>query len=134
MTREQLISLIDTLRLGFVDNRNHLVALAKANVSNYKEDIDGSITAPLYLYEYTVTTDGCIRTGERRSEDTCILPLTQSSPEHLTAILWMDGDYVDNSMVNIDHKTMTGVINLQFASSVDLSPSGIPITGVKDTP
>ena len=133
MTRDQLISLIETLRLGFLDNRNCLVALAKPNVSNYKEDIDGSITAPLYLYEFTVTDDGAIRPGERRSEDTCILPLTQSSPEHLSSILWMDGDYVDNSMVDINHKTMSGVVNLQFASSVDLHPSNISITGTKET-
>ena len=132
MTRDQQISLIDTLRLGFLDNRSHLVALAKPNVSNYKEDIDGSITAPLYLYEFTVTDDGAIRPGERRSEDSCILPLTQSSPEHLTSLLWMDGDYVDNSMINIDHKTMSGVVNLQFASSVDLQPSNISITGTKE--
>ena len=133
MTRDQLISLIETLRLGFLDNRNCLVALAKPNVSNCKEDIDGSITAPLYLYEFTVTDDGAIRLGERRSEDTCILPLTQSSPEHLSSILWMDGDYVDNSMVDINHKTMSGVVNLQFASSVDLHPSNISITGTKET-
>lgn len=127
MDTEQLVTLVDTIRLGFLDNRGHLVALAKPNTSNYKEDIDTSITAPLYLYEFTVTSDGIIVPGERRSEDARILPLTQSSPEHLTAILWMDGDYVDNRMVSFISKDMTGVVNLQFASSVDLNPAAIPI-------
>lgn len=123
MTTQQLVELMDTIRLGFVDNRGYLVALAKPNVSNYKEDIDESVTAPLYLYEFTVTSDGVIVPGERRSEDTGILPLTQSSPEHLSAIVWMDGDYIDNSMASTVSEGMTGVVNLQFASSADLKPA-----------
>lgn len=131
MTSEQVVSLVDTIRLGFLDNRGHLVALAKPNISNYKEDLDESITAPLYLYEFTVSASGSIVPGERRSEDTGILSLTQNSPEHLTVIIWMDGDYVDNSMVSIVNKAMTGVVNLQFASSVDLNPAAIPIQGTE---
>lgn len=131
MTTEQVVALVDTIRLGFLDNRGYLMALAKPNVSNHKEDIDKSITAPLYLYDFTVTPDGCIVPGERRSEDAGIMELTQNSPEHLTVVAWMDGDYVDNSMVSFVNKAMTGIVNLQFASSIDLNPAAIPVTGTE---
>lgn len=123
MDTEQLLRLMDTIRIGFLDNRNTLVGLAKLNVSNYEEQEEG-VFAPLYLYEYALEEDGSISVGERRSNDAKILSLPQNSPAVITVVVWLDGDHVDNSMVNeTSHQSMSGVLNLQFASSADLLPS-----------
>lgn len=123
---EQLLHLMDAMRIGFLDNKNTLMAIAKLNTSNYEEN-EGGVTAPLYLYEYSVTPDGGLSIGERRSEDCTIVPLIQNSPMVITAVVWLDGDYVDNRLVNSMAQSLAGVLNLQFASSADLRHSDLPI-------
>lgn len=123
---DQLIPLMDAIRIGFLDDRGTLLAAAKLNTSNYTEQEDG-ISAPLYLYDYTVNDSGAILTGERRSEDTAITALTRNMPQVLTVVVWLDGDYVTNSMVSTSDQSMTGTLNLQFAGSADLRPSDLPL-------
>ena len=123
METEQLLTLMDTIRIGFLDDQNTLVGLAKLNVSNYEEQEEG-VFAPLYLYEYILEEDGSISVGERRNENVSIAALKQNSPVVLTVVVWLDGDHVDNSQVNyMSEQSMSGVLNLQFASSADLLPS-----------
>lgn len=123
MELEQLLTLMDTIRLGFLDDKNELVAVAKLNVSNYEEQEEG-VFAPLYLYDYTLEENGSISIGERSKDDASIIDLPKNSPKVITVVVWLDGDHVDNSMVNDSgHRSMSGVLNLQFASSADLLPS-----------
>lgn len=123
MNTEQLLHLMDTIRIGFLDDRNALVGVAKLNVSNYEEREEG-IAAPLYLYEYSLQENGSIAIGERRSEDSVIAPLNPNTPAVITVVVWLDGDHVDNSLVGYTSgQSMSGVLNLQFASSADLLPS-----------
>ena len=123
METEELLALMDTIRIGFLDDSNTLVALAKLNISNYEEQEEG-VFAPLYLYDFTLEADGSLTTGQRRTDDAAIIPLPQNSPKILTAVVWLDGDQVENSTVNENSKqSMSGVLNLQFASSADLLPS-----------
>ena len=123
MELEQLLALMDTIRVGFLSDRNALLGVAKLNVSNYEEQEEG-ILAPLYLYEYALESDGSLSIGARKKEDASLLELPQNSPVIVTVVVWLDGDYVDNSMVSDSGKqSMSGVLNLQFASSADLLPS-----------
>ena len=123
METEQLLGLMDTIRIGFLTDRNELLGVAKLNISNYEEQEEG-IFAPLYLYDYTLEEDGSLSMGERRKDDAAILDLPQNSPAIVTVVVWLDGDHVDNSMVATTGKeSMSGVLNLQFASSADLIPS-----------
>lgn len=123
MDTEQLLRLMDTIRIGFLNDKDALVGLAKLNVSNYEQREDG-VFAPLYLYEYSLEEDGSLGVGARRSDDSTIIALEQNSPVVLTVVVWLDGDYVDNSMVgHSQEQSMSGVLNLQFASSADLLPS-----------
>lgn len=127
METEQLLALMDTIRLGFLDDRNELVALAKLNVSNYQKQEEG-VFAPLYLYDYALEEDGSICVGERRKEDAAIIDLPRNSPRVVTVVVWLDGDHVDNSLVNDKgERSMSGILNLQFASSADLRPSPQPV-------
>ena len=41
----------------------------------------------------------------------------------MTAVVWLDGDYVDNSLASIRGRSVQGSLNLQFASSVNLIPA-----------
>lgn len=66
----------------------------------------------------TVTTPGSF---EAKNEG-IITPLTQNEPMQVTVIVYLDGNAVDNSMVATAGKSMTGSLNLQFASDADLVP------------
>lgn len=129
MNTEQLLQLMDTIRIGFLNDRNVLLAVAKLNVSNYEEQEEG-VLSPLYLYDYEVDDEGVLHMGERRSNDASILSLPQNSPAIVTVVVWLDGDSVDNSMVDAtSHQSMKGILNLQFSSSADLLPADVSIKG-----
>ncbi len=127
-TLSQMIQLMDAVRVGFLDDQGNLLGVAKLNTSN-RTIVDQVVTAPLYLYEFTLSTDpeslGAMVMGERMKLDNTITELQQSTPKAITVLVWLDGDVVDNSMVAADAETsLTGTLNLQFASSADLVPMG----------
>lgn len=125
---EQVVTMMDAVRVGFLDNRNILVGLAKLNTSNYTEE-DGALKAPLYMYEYRLSSDGTISMGERRSEDNTIMSLEKATPTILTAVVWLDGDHTDNSIASSLGYSLTGKLNLQFASDAELKPAGSEVVG-----
>jgi hypothetical protein len=123
MDTEQLLKLMDTIRIGFINDRNTLLAIAKLNVSNYEEQETG-VFAPLYLYDFEIDDEGVLSMGERRKDDASILSLPQNSPAIVSVVVWLDGDSVDNSLVDAtSHQSMSGILNLQFSSSADLLPT-----------
>ena len=86
-------------------------ALAVPNVRN----------SQLKLFSYTVSNGKLIANAE--ATDNTIMSLTQNDPTKLTAIVYLDGDIVDSSMVSATAaRSMTGTLNLQFASSATLVP------------
>lgn len=123
LSKEQILFMMDAIRIAFLDNQSRMIALAKLNTSNYSE-VDEMISAPLYMYEYYVSADGSISIGERNVERPEIMQLTEDLPSILTVVVWLDGDHVDNSLASIGGVSMTGALNLQFAGSADLLPSG----------
>lgn len=120
MNQDQLVSLMDALRVAFVSDQNELLAVAKPG--NYH--LDGSYaSAGLYLYDYHLEIDGSLTVGARKESD-AILELPQNTPVVITAVVWLDGDQVDNGMViDIFQHSMTGGINIQFSSSANLISS-----------
>lgn len=125
MDTMQLVRLMDTIRIGFLDDKNSLVALAKLNTSNYEEQTEG-VYAPLYLYDYHLEEDGILVVGERQEENAAIASLSQNTPTVLSVVVWLDGDHVNNSYVNyLSQRSMSGILNLQFASGADLKPSDV---------
>ncbi len=126
LTEQQIVEMMDAVRIAFVDNRSAVLAVAKLNTSNYTAQ-DGAVSAPLYLYEHMLTDTQLLVTGERRKEDGVIAPLTQGTPYIVTAIMWLDGDCVGNNHAAIAKQSMSGLLNLQFSSSVTLNMSDIQI-------
>ena len=69
-----------------------------------------------YLAEVTAS-------GETKSEDNAIMALTQNQATALSALVYLDGENVGNDDVAATAaQSMTGKMNLQFASSATLVP------------
>ena len=124
-TLEQQLALMDAIRVGFVDDQGGILAIAKLNVTS-KEVSGDMVKAPLYLYDYSFVTDETsgglmLEMGGRRLTDNQITPLEQNIAKAVTAVVWLDGDIVDNTMVSAKAATsLDGVLNLQFATSAEL--------------
>lgn len=87
------------------------------------------LKAELYLNNYTVEgnvlkLNGKKTTGEGGAvkDDNTLTALTQNVAKKVTAIVYLDGDIVDNTMVANAARSMTGSLNLQFSSSATLKP------------
>ena len=122
----QTIALMDAVRVAFIDDQDVVLGIAKLNTSN-RIILDNGVKAPLYLYDYSISeeeeTEGALIMGERRKFDNTIVDLTQSVAKAVTVLVWLDGDIVDNTMVSAESETsLSGILNLQFASSADLVP------------
>ena len=94
-----------------------------------KENADG-LKANLYLYNYkyvdstsSITLNGKkVKAEGDTTLDNTLTALTQNVGKKVTAIVYLDGDVVDNTMVANAQNSMTGMLNLQFASSATLKP------------
>lgn len=110
-------------------------------VSFTDSDSDNSTTvsALLYLYdldditvteiisekEYSMTLGGIKVVdpdAETKEADFRITDLVQNKAKKISALVYIDGDIVDNTMVANAETTMSGKLNLQFASSAELVP------------
>lgn len=124
LTLEQRLKLMDAVRVGFIDDQGEVLGIAKLNTVNRVVE-NGTINAPLYLYEYGFSEeDGAMIMGERKLEDNLITPLQQNVAKAVTVVVWLDGDLVDNTMVSAtEAASLGGVLNLQFATSAELVPA-----------
>ena len=109
-------------------------------VSFADSDSDDSTTvkALLYLYDLEnvaveqvvegkeyITTLGTIKSKTENAEtvaDFSIVNLEQNKAKKVCALVYLDGDVVDNTMVRNAATTMSGKVNFQFASSAELIP------------
>lgn len=101
-----------------------LAAPAEGTEPTYSFTTTGSTvtgTANLVMSKYTVDADGKIVVAGKADNDT-ITTLNQGEAKGVTAIVYLDGDIVDNSMVANASNSMAGSLNLQFSSSEQLTP------------
>ena len=101
-------------------------------------DGTNTVTAKLYLYSFSMTqantigedgsvtgthNTGAITIGNKISS-TAITALEADTPMIVTALVYLDGSVVNNSMVAASAlQSMTGTLNLQFSSSAQLMPA-----------
>ena len=106
----------------------------------FKTAADGTntVTAKLYLYEFSMTTKddtdaegtvtgshqtGAITIGKQIASP-AITALEADVPMIVTALVYLDGSVGNNSMVAASAlQSMTGTLNLQFSSSATLMPA-----------
>lgn len=94
-----------------------VLAYAKLDMSKAKVDDTDNVTAPLVLY--TIGEDG----GETFRDDAVITALTQNVAIAVSAMVYLDGENLGNDAVAATSgSSLTGKMNLQFASSAALIP------------
>lgn len=126
-SRDQMLALMDALRVAFVNDQGSILSVAKLNITSATTE-DGMTKAPLYLYDFTFEPDEngdlLVSFGERLREDNVITDLDQNVAKAVTAVVWLDGDLVDNTMVSATTAaSLNGVMNLQFATNAQLVPA-----------
>lgn len=113
-TDKQVKDLMSAIRIVFFDpnQSNKVIVTAKLDTANAVLGADGW-NAKLYLDK----VDG---NGEQSNE---IMPLIQNQATALSVLVYLDGNIVGNDDVAATaHTSMTGKMNLQFASSANLVP------------
>lgn len=131
---EEIRALMSAIRVVFVTPDGTVLGMAAADITRSVEDGTGVVTytggesvgddglkATLSLYEYTVAKPNILTLGAK-AESGKLIDLTQNVAQKVTAIVYLDGDYVDNTMVANAQTSMTGALNLQFASDATLTP------------
>lgn len=122
---DKMLELMDAVRVAFVDDQGVLLGIAKLNTSN--RVVNGErVKAPLYLYSFHIDEeDGSLQMDVRQKTANVLTALEQNTAKAVSAIVWLDGDIVDNSMVSATEETsLRGTLNLQFASSANLVAAG----------
>lgn len=119
---------VDTYTGGQVINSTGVI------LENAADNATGAagLKADLYLQDYVVNSDKTITVkgklgtesedGNKFTPTTTLTALTQNVAKKVTAIVYIDGDIVDNTMVANAVNSMSGKLNLQFTSSATLKP------------
>lgn len=128
----QMKQLMECVKLVFVDENNTVLAKGMLDVASATDTVEvkkGTVEAKINLYKETKTTTG---TGDEavttttvtklEGKNAVIAGLTQNEAKMVSVIVYLDGENVDNSMVANAATSMTGTLNLQFASDAQLVP------------
>ena len=113
------IYLYENQIVGIVDGEGNPVYKQDAN-GNYLDASGAVTTDPAQYVQKTETKEGVLLT---QKADTVITALTQNTAHKVSVLVYLDGNHVFNEDVAATAATsMTGQMNLQFASSATLTP------------
>lgn len=126
-TEEQMVNLIENIKIVFVDDQLNVLATAGLDVGtdgenkNYTVDGEGSITADMRLFgaDGNFLADG---SAENSTNAQAICSLTQNQVKNVSVLVYLDGETITNSDVANAINSMTATMNLQFESSAELIP------------
>lgn len=113
ITTDDMKKAAKALRVVFVDEKQKILAVAGLKETNIT---DGTKKYALHVYNTTFTTAGGLTLGEKVENDK-VTDLQANKPTAISAIVYMDGEYVDSTMNGV-----TGTLDLQFCSSAQLEP------------
>ncbi len=114
--------LANGIRVVFYDSslaNTKILAVATLDTANAKSSGDQYVL-PLKLQNFDIAANGQI-TNLTDKEDASICALTANLPKRVTALVYLDGDVIDNSNVGVV-ENLDGKLNLQFSSSASLKP------------
>ena len=116
---EKIEGLAAGVRVVFFDNEGAILAVAVLDTEN------GTVAGDAYkmdlkLHEFTISDDGVIDIGAPKS-DAKLCALTANVKTGISALVYLDGDVIDNSHAGVQNG-LEASVNLQFASSVELKP------------
>lgn len=123
-TNDDVKDLMENIKIIFFnpegDDGNEILAYAKLDIANAEIDAVEGVTADIYLYEVVDGVETLLKDG-----DAIIQALTQNEAAHVSVLVYLDGTTITNADVAATVATsMTGSMNLQFASSATLVPMG----------
>ena len=123
LTDDQFKDLLGAIRVVFSNYTNQtIIAVAALDTSKLTAG-QTTVKAPLKMVNYSIDGAGVMTITDKGEADNTIMTLQQGTAVALTVTTYLDGDIVDNSMVSATaSRSMTGSMNLQFASSADLKP------------
>ena len=135
LTVEQFGKLVSAIHVLFVNGDGTVVAVAGADVgtnnANIKTTGEGQNIKPttsklnLVMKEANITgtDDKTVTTTVDNNAKDKIMNLDQGKATKLTVLVYLDGNAVQNGDVSATElSSLTGTMNLQFASSADLVP------------
>lgn len=124
--------LMGCIRVVFTDVNGNILAVGAADTDadgNVITTVNGDeVTAKIVLYDwellYDTTSDNNHGKLTLKDKETtqAITALEQNTATVISAYVFLDGDVTDNSKVGTGTESMTGSINLQFASDAELTP------------
>ena len=123
LTDDAVKNLMKSIRVTFLDPNGNSSQLAVLDMSTAKATADG-IKADLKLGSYVDGNFVAVNNdpGTEHNESITLAKLNQNQAQSLSVVVWLDGDTVDNGDVANAAQSITGSMNLQFSSSVELQP------------
>ncbi len=129
LSAQQITKLMEAIRVVFINPEDGTIygVATLDNISVDANDTD-ALTGKLSLKKATYDKDGKLTIGTWEEADKTagtnlkLVDLPQNTATKVSAVVYLDGDLVDNTMVANASKSITGSMNLQFTSSETLVP------------
>ena len=137
LTTDQVKGLMECVRIVFfVTDTREILGEARLDTENATIGADG-VTAKMYMYKAveetvvdgdgneTTTVNYVLQNGGASDEnnDSKIVALPQNAEVEVSVLVYLDGETIGNDDVAAtDVKSVTGSMNLQFASDAELKP------------
>lgn len=118
-TQDKIGNLAEGIRVVFFDETGKILGLAALDIANGKLAGD-AYKMDLVLKEFTINNDGVITLGDAKA-DAKLCDLTANVKKGVSALVYLDGDVIDNGDAGV-MSNLQAMLNLQFASSVELKP------------
>ncbi len=114
-TKDNILRLAGNIKIVFYETTTgKIYATAKLDTENVTETAEG-YQANICI----VGADGALITNEA---DAKITSLNPNEAKYISALVYLDGENIQNSDVSAIAQSLTGKLNLQFASSAELVP------------
>lgn len=135
MTEEQIRGMLQGLYIVFMNSDTGAIykvaALDPASITVNWAAMPVTATGTLALYEPTFGADGTLSLGSKIA-DNVITALAADTELDITAVVYLSGDAVDSAVFSATQGlSLNGGVNLQFASSVVLTPMDYDFTVVE---
>ena len=118
-TKAKIEGLAAGIRVVFFDTTGAILAVGALDVAGGTQSGD-AYKMDLVLHDYSIADNGVI-TIDGVKADSKICSLTANVKTAVSALVYLDGDVIDNSHAGVQ-TGLEAMLNLQFASSVELKP------------
>ena len=125
LSEQSVKNLMKALRVVFFDTvTGEQMGIAKLDETSFTSaDAEGGkkeITGELYLY--ALTDEGAMTDTQLAGNDAILCDLPTNTAKAVSALVYLSGANITNADVAATAQSMTGTMNLQFASDATLTP------------